>query len=129
MAVTIFAANESQVLLNGKAIDGVRALEYRRAQARESIYGLGSSERIGMVSGAQVLEGKLTVASTSQAFDQIPLDTQCQISAVLVHGGTKMTVTFDECFLEEKTFDLGVGSHGESVYTFTATRAREEVAS
>ena len=26
MATTIFAANESQVLVNGKAIDGVRAL-------------------------------------------------------------------------------------------------------
>ena len=129
MAATIFAANESQVLINGKVIDGVRALEYRRLQARESIYGLGSSERIGMVSGAQILEGKITVASTSQAFDQVPLDQQCQISAVLVHGKTRMTVTFDECFLQEKTFDLGVGGHGESVYTFTATRVREEAAS
>jgi len=128
VATTIFAANESQVLLNGKAIDGVRALEYRRAQTRESIYGLGSSERIGMVSGAQILEGKITVASTSPAFDQVPPDQPCQISAVLVHGNTKMTVTFDECFLQDKTFDLGVGGHGEAVYSFTATRAREEMA-
>ena len=128
MATTIFAANESQILLNGKSIDGARALEYRRVQARESIYGLGTSERIGVVSGAQVLEGKITVASTSPALDGVPLDQPFQISAVLVHGSTRMTVTFDECFLLDKTFDLGVGGHGESVYAFTATRAREEMA-
>ena len=128
MATTIFAANESQILVNGKSIDGARALEYRRVQARESIYGLGTSERIGTVSGAQILEGKITVASTSPVLDQVPLDQPFQISAVLVHGSTKMTVTFDECFLLDKTFDLGVGGHGESVYSFTATRAREEMA-
>jgi hypothetical protein len=36
-------------------------------------------------------------------------------------------VTFDECFLQEKTFDMSVGSHGEALYSFTATRVREEI--
>ena len=53
MAATIFAANESQVLVNGKAVDGVRSLEYRVVQTRENIYGLGTNERIGTVSGAR----------------------------------------------------------------------------
>jgi hypothetical protein len=35
-------------------------------------------------------------------------------------------VTLDECYLQEKSFDMSVGGHGESVYSFTATRAREE---
>jgi hypothetical protein len=124
---TIFAANESQVLINGQAVEGVRALEFRRSQARESIYALGTNERIGMVSGAQMLEGRLRVASTSPALDQLTVDQQVQISAVLMHGDTRMTVTFDECFLQEKSFDLTVGGHGEAVYSFTATRAREEI--
>lgn len=129
MAATIFAANESQVLVNGKAVDGVRALEYRKLQARENVYGLGSQERIGLVSGAQVYEGRIRVASTSQTLDQIKTEDKLQISALLVHGTTKMTVTFDECYLQEKSFDLSAGSFGEAVYTFSATRAREEVAS
>jgi hypothetical protein len=129
VAATIFAANESQVLVNGKAVDGVRSLEYRKLQARENIYGLGSQERIGLVSGAQVYEGRLRVASTSQALDKLGIEDKLQISALLVHGSTKMTVTFDECYLQEKTFDLSVGGFGEAVYTFSATRAREEVAS
>ncbi len=129
MPATIFAANESQVLVNGKPVDGVRALEYRRQLLRESIYGLGTAERIGLVSGAQVYEGKLRVASTSPVLDAVPDGEKFQISAVLVHAGTKMTVTFDECYMTEKTFDLGVGSFGEAVYAFSATRAREEAAS
>lgn len=126
---TIFAANESQVLVNGQVVEGVRAVEYRRSQARESIFGLGTNERIGVVSGPQVLEGRIRVASTGPALDALTVDQQFQVSAVLVHGETRMTVTFDECFLQEKTFELGVGGHGEAVYSFTATRAREEIGS
>lgn len=126
---TIFAANESQVLVNGQAVEGVRAIEYRRSQARENIFGLGTNERIGMVSGPQVLEGRLRVASTAPSLDALTVDQQFQVSAVLVHGQTRMTVSFDECFLQDKSFELGVGGHGEAVYSFTATRAREEIGS
>jgi hypothetical protein len=123
---TIFAANESRVLVNGNAIEGVRSLAYRRAQAHESVYAVGSSERIGVVSGNAVFEGQLRVASTAQALDEIAAGKSFQISAVLSHNDVKMSVTLDECFLEEKSFDMSVGGHGESVYSFTATRAREE---
>ena len=125
---TIFAANESQVLINGQAVEGVRALEYRRSQERQSVYSLGTNERIGVVSGRLELEGRLRVASTAPALDRLQTEEAFQMSAVLVHGPARMTVTFDECFLQEKTFELGVGGHGEAVYSFTATRAREEMA-
>jgi hypothetical protein len=129
VAATIFAANESQVLVNGKAVDGVRSLEYRVVQTRENIYGLGTNERIGMVSGAQVLEGRLRVVSTSPLLDQLGANEAFQISAVLVHDSTKMNVAFDECYLQERTFDLAVGGFGETVYAFTATRPQKESAS
>jgi hypothetical protein len=124
---TIFAANESQVLVNGEVVEGVRSVEYRHVQARENIFGLGTHERIGMVSGQQVLEGRIRVASTSPSLDALGVDESFQVSAVLVHGDTSMAVTFDECFLQEKTFDMSVGSHGEALYSFTATRVREEI--
>lgn len=126
---TIFAANESQVLVDGQAIEGVRAIEYRKVQSRENVFGLGSAERIGMVSGPQVLEGRIRVASTAASLDALTVDQQFQISAVLRHGATNMTVTFDECYLLEKTFEMGVGGHGEAIYSFTATRMREEMGS
>jgi hypothetical protein len=125
---TLFSANESQVLVAGTAVEGVRSIDYRRAQARESVYGLGSNERIGLVSGAQVIEGVLRVASTAPALDALTTGDSVQISAVLAHGTTRMAVTFDECFLQEKTFEMTSGGHGLAVYAFTATRMREEIA-
>jgi hypothetical protein len=48
------------------------------------------------------------------------------ISATLRHGDTTRHVTFDNCFMEDKQFNLSSQSHGETVYSFTATRVREE---
>jgi hypothetical protein len=124
---TIVAANESSVLLDGKAIDGVRSIEYRQQQSRENVYALGSSERIGMTSGGQYVEGRIKVASTSPAMAALTPDKSFQISAQLKHGDAKVTVTFDECYLTEKSFALAVSSFGESTYNFTAVRVREEV--
>jgi hypothetical protein len=125
---TIVAANDSQVLLDGKPVEGVRAVEYRQQQVRASVYALGSAERIAMVSGPQLVEGRLRVASTSPALNGLTGETAFQLIAELKHGQTAMTVTFDECFLQEKSFAMDVGSHGEAVYSFTATRVREELA-
>lgn len=124
---TIVAANESTVLLDGKPIDGVRSIEYRHQQPRDNIYALGSSERIGMASGGQVVEGRIKVASTSAALAALATEKSFQISAQLKHGDTKVTVTFDECYLSAKSFALAVSGFGESTYCFTATRVREEV--
>jgi hypothetical protein len=124
---TIFAANESSALVDGEPIEGLRTIEYRRQQVRQNIYALGSAERIGMTSGPQSVEGRLMVASTNAKLDSLTGDTSFQITAQLKQGDTQMAVTFDECFLLEKSFNLGVGGHGEAVYSFTATRVREEL--
>ena len=125
---TIFAANESTVMLNGEAVDGVRGLEYRHRQQRSNIYVLGKAERHGMASGPQFVEGRLRVASTSAKLNGLTGDQSFQITATLKQGNTKMTVTFDECHLVEKSFAMDAGEHGEASYSFTATRVREEVA-
>jgi hypothetical protein len=123
----VFAANESSVQIDGEAVDGVRSIEYRYVQTRSNVYALGSAERVAMVSGPQSVEAVLHIASTSKKLNEIG-DTQFQLTAQLKHGDSKMTVTFDECFLQSKSFQLGVGDHGEASYGFTAARVREEVA-
>ena len=125
---TIFAANDSGVLINGEAVEGVQAIDYRYRQARENVYALGSAERIGMVSGARYVEAKLTVASTVQALDGVLDDEPFQVTAQLRQGDVSMTVAFDDCHLLEKTFSLEVGGHGKAIYRFIATRVREEPA-
>jgi hypothetical protein len=125
---TIFAANESSVLIDGTAVEGVRSIEYRMQHMRSNVYALGSSERIGMVSGPQIVEGRVTVASTTPTLDALAGEAPFQLSAQFRHGDTQFTVTLDECYLQEKSFGLGVGAHGEAIYSFTATRVREEPA-
>ena len=122
---TIFAANESSVLLDGEPVEGVRAIEYRQQRVRSSIYALGSAERIGLVSGPQVVDGRLKVASSDPRLDALDPNASFQLAAQLKQGATTKTVTFDECYLTEKSFELDVGSHGEAFYAFTAIRVRE----
>lgn len=124
---TIFAADESKVLVDGDVLDGIRSIEYRHVQVRENVYSLGSSERLGLISGPQYVEARIHVVSTSPVLNgKTGSSTPFQVTAELKQGETRMTVSFDECFLMEKTFDMKVGGSGEAVYTFTATRAREE---
>ena len=122
---TIFAANESTVQIDGEAVEGVRSIDYRQLSIRQNVYALGSAERIGMVSGPRSVEGVLRVTSTSAKLNGMG-DTMFQLTAQLRHGDTTMVVTFDECFLQSKSFELGVGGHGEAAYGFTAARVREE---
>jgi hypothetical protein len=57
--------------------------------------------------------------------DALTVNDSVQIIAQLGPATGGKSVTFDECFLQEKSFDMSVGSFGESLYSFTATRATE----
>jgi hypothetical protein len=124
---TVFAANETKVLIGSEELQGVRSIEYRQSQVRQNVYALGSAERVAMISGAQSVEAVLRIASTSKTLNEMA-DAMFQVTAQLKHGESTMTVTFDECFLQSKSFQMGVGEHGEATYSFTAARVREEVA-
>lgn len=123
---TVFAATESSVLVDGEPVDGVQGIDYRMRRSRSNIYALGSTERIDVTSGAYDVEGRLRVASTSPALDGLAGEQRFQIIANLRHGETTSTVTFDDCFLTEKTFELSVSGSGVAVYVFSAARVREE---
>jgi hypothetical protein len=129
---TLFAASESSVMVDGEAVEGVSAIEYRHQQLRANVYALGSTERIGMVSGGQYVEGRLRVASTSTKLNGLTGDQVFQVIATLKHTGPdnstkQMVVTFDECYLLDKSFSIETSGHGESVYTFSAVRVKEEL--
>ncbi|MBP0445847.1 hypothetical protein J8J14_13790 [Roseomonas sp. SSH11] len=122
---TIYAASESTVSLDGKPIEGVRALEFRQARQRTNVYALGSTERIAVISGPESVEGRLVVASTSPALDAVGAG-MFQLMATLRHGETSRTVTFDECYLTGRSFAMSAGEHGEGTYMFSAARVRDD---
>ncbi len=123
---TVFSANESAVLVDGTAVEGVRSVEYRTNTVRNDLYALGSSERIGVITGQRSVEGRLRVASSAPPLDALVGDDFFQIAAPLRQGATEVTVSFDECLLTETSFAMDAGGHGETIYAFTATRVRSD---
>jgi len=121
---TIFAASESTVQVDGEPVEGVQGIDYRVLRDRTNIYALGSTERVGVVSGAYEVQGRLRVASASPKLDGLAGDQLFQIIANLRHGDTQATVTFDDCYLTEKTFEMSVNGQGAAVYAFSAARVR-----
>jgi len=77
--------------------------------------------------GLKIVTGTLKVKSDNATLDTHLADnTVFQIVANLKKGEALRTVTFDECYLDDKNFELGTSDVASAVYTFTATRVREE---
>ncbi len=127
MAATIFSANSSKIQVDGNAVDGVQALDYRVLRQQGEVFALGSSARMTSYYGATRVEGRMTVASASAALDAlVESGAAFQVVATLAHETTNRTVSFDDCRMTKKEFALPSGGHGETVYQFTATVIRQK---
>ncbi len=126
----VFAANRSNVLVDGKALEGLQSLVFRVMTEREDIRAVGSDERVDVIFGLRSVQGELVVRSTS-----IELDTllqargKFQLVASLKRSAEeegKRTLSFDDCYVESKSFAMEAGNTVITTYGFTATRVREE---
>jgi hypothetical protein len=123
----IFSANSSSVLVDNENVEGLRSIEYKLQRERNDVFAVGSDERIGVYYGARRVVGRLVVASANAKLDGLAgAGTAFQVVANLRHGDASRSVAFDDCYLEGKEFSMASGGHGEMVYTFSATRVREE---
>lgn len=123
----IYTAFASEVKVNEETIEGLQSIDYSLAKSRRDIGAIGTAERIAVYFGMQVVTGRLRVASANVTLDTLLQgNTGFSISATLRHGETTRRVTFDDCYMEDKAFSLATDAHGSTVYTFTATRVREE---
>ncbi len=123
----IYTALASEVKVNQETIEGLQAIDYGVVTNRQHVGAIGTAERIAVYFGLKVVTGKLRVASANKALDGLLQSSEeFSISATLKHRETVRRVTFDACYMEDKDFSLGAQGHGETVYSFTATRVREE---
>lgn len=123
----IYSAFASEVKVNDETIEGLQAIEYRQAKNRSDVGAVGTDERIAVYFGTKIVNGKLRVASANVTLDTLLAEnTEFSISATLKHGETTRQVSFDNCYLDDKSFVMASQGHGETIYTFTATRVREE---
>ncbi len=123
----IYNAFASEVKVNDETIEGLQAIEYRQVKNRSDVGAVGTDERIAVYFGTKIVNGKLRVASANVTLDTLLQEnTEFSISATLKHGETTRQVSFDNCYLDDKVFNMAAQGHGETVYSFTATRVREE---
>lgn len=123
----IYTAFASEVKVNEETIEGLQSIDYNVVKNRQHVGAIGTDERIAVYFGLKVVTGKLRVASASVKLDELlQSNEEFSISATLKHRDTTRTVSFDACYMEDKTFGMSALAHGETVYTFTATRVREE---
>jgi len=127
---TVYSANQSNVLVNGKPVEGLQSLVYRVVTERQDVRAVGIDERIDVIFGMRTVQGELVVQSTNPDLDTCLTDrSKLQIVANLKRDeseGAKRTLSFDDCFIESKSFSLDAGGSVLTTYVFTATRAREE---
>jgi len=128
---TVFAASRSTVLVDGEQIEGLQSLTFRIVTEQEDVRGVGSSERIAVIFGLRTVQGELAIRSAS-----IKLDTALQqqgkfqlvanLKQTDAQDSPKRTLSFDDCYVIDKSFSVGPGGSVLTSYGFTATRLREE---
>lgn len=123
----IYTAFASEVKVNEETIEGLQSIEYNMVKGRQHVGAIGTDERIAVYFGLKVVTGKLRVASANVTLDGLlQSNEEFSIAATFKHRDTERKVSFDACYMEDKAFGMNALAHGETVYTFTATRVREE---
>ena len=127
----IASANVSVVKVDGEVVPGVQSIEWKIIRNRQNVYNIGSQERVGVDVGPLYVHGLIRVRSTSTKLDELLLKDEKSIGPVqiLVQAALRTTkikdISFDDSYIEEKTFSIDSNGVGISTYTFTATRVRE----
>ena len=128
----LMSANVSNIKVDGEVVPGLQAIEYKIVRNRQNVHNIGIDERIGVDYGPMYVTGALRVRSTypkldtaliTGAADVKPFQLVVELKKL---GQAIKTLSFDDCYLEGKSFSLDANGVGISDYSFTATRVREQ---
>jgi uncharacterized protein (UPF0210 family) len=130
MAVTIWSATESKVMVDNTEIEGLQSIEYKVSRSRADIIAVGQPLRQGVEYGVKVVNGRLSVKSCCPPLDQKLSKTTMEeakftLQAQLKKGDKKKEATFQDCYLDDRDFTMDVNGVGIAIYTFTATDLQE----
>src|SRR5262245_10431913 len=127
MPQMIYTAPGSEAKVNQETIDGLQALDYRVVRNRHDVGAVGTNERVAVYYGLTMVVGRLRVASVNATLDGLLQSGESfDISVHLAHGDAARDIAFQQCHMEDKSFALDTEHHGETIYTFTASRVTEQ---
>ena len=130
MSLMLVSAAKSKVTIDGEVVDGVQSIDFKVRRRQADVESIGWDERIGVESGQIIVTGTLRVSSMHKTLDDLlymPVPLSFNMVAQLNKGDELIKkITFDECYLDDKSFEMTANGVGITVYNFTATRVREE---
>jgi hypothetical protein len=131
MSLIVVSAAKSKVLVEGNEIPGIQSVDFKVRRRQADIEAIGVAERIGIEQGQVIVTGSLRISSLNTALDDYlyPVDPPGFNMVLTLNVGVGIKVrqiTFDECYLDDKTFEMTANGVGVTTYNFTATRVREE---
>ena len=131
MSLIVVSAAKSKVLVEGNEIPGIQSVDFKVRRRQADIEAIGVAERIGIEQGQVIVTGSLRISSLNTALDDYlyPVDPPGFNMVLTLNVGVGIKVrqiTFDECYLDDKTFEMTANGVGVTTYSFTATRVREE---
>lgn len=130
MSMFLVSAATSVVTIDGEQVMGIQSLEYKVARRQVDVESVSMGERMGVESGLITVTGTLRIKSLNRKLDDLLyMDVPVPFNMVAeLNKGEELIkkITFDECYVDDKSFELGAEGVGLTVYDFTATRVREE---
>lgn len=137
--MSVVSANVSDVTCDGDKIPGLQSIYYQIVKNTQNVSGIGAGERLGVDHGPLQVNGTIVVRSTYPKLDNLLAKDGSSVSSFQLvvnlntssigteKPGKKVNgVTFDECYLEGKSYRMEANGVGLSTYTFTSTRIREQ---
>lgn len=128
----IMSANVSNIKIDGEVVAGLQGIEYKIVRNRQNVHNIGIDERIGVDYGPMYVTGSLRIRSSHPKLDTMLISGVADVKSfqLVVElkklGQSIKTLTFDECYLEGKSFSMDANGVGMSDYSFTSTRLREQ---
>jgi len=126
----IVSAAKSSVTIDGEEVQGIQSIDFKVKRRQADVESVGWGERIGVESGQVIVTGKLKISSLNKKLDDLlymPVPEPFNMVATLMKGEEQIKkITFDECYLDDKSFEMTANGVGLTTYNFTSTRVREE---
>jgi hypothetical protein len=132
VSLIVVSAAKSKVSIEGIGeVPGIQSVDFKVRRRQADIEAIGVAERIGIEQGQVIVTGSLRISSLNTSLDDYlyPVDPPGfnMVLTLNVGVGIKIRqITFDECYLDDKTFEMTANGVGVTTYNFTATRVREE---
>ena len=130
MTTTVWSAKDSKIMVDSKEVVGLQSIEFKESMVRSDVTGIGQPLRLGVEYGVKAINGKLRVKSSCPPLDEKLAkkeltDAKFTLQAQLKKGTQSKTVTFQDCYLDDREFSMEVGGSGIATYTFSATDVKE----